>query len=432
MGFNLFLVKKMLGILIYRIFFLFGGLKGRVIPGVHIEENPNAQIFDIEVEWKVAWEFLRQQGVTLQDEDGVGEVKKISRKDLKAFLYNNPEIGDKYRVDSSMLNHSFLYFRRGGEKELAVKARGKSYLNSYGEPLKEGKLGSGRHSEVYPVRTQGGDTVAIKELELISESPLREFTEEVIRLNKAGRNAQFLFDYGKHRSLIAQEFISGVTLNKYLKENEMLLNPKIILALALEFLEQVQDLRRRGIFHPDLNCFNSIVDVNDSYSRGVKVSIIDFGLLTYPSCDILRLIKIIKSNLKVYGLAPIINGGHHYGLLHDLQLQRADALEEIKTAEVKGMTIEAQLDYWQTDDGDRRLVYIEVILNRVYLARLTEVLEKMYLRATEYSKAIAYTPDDIQELSAYSCNSENTIVIEVQCILREECEQSANHTPRLM
>lgn len=393
--------------------------------GVKIEENPTASIFDTDAEWSLVREFIQQNGGVEKTQETYG--LKISRKDLKNFLSTHTDVGIRLGIDQDGVNHSFLLF----QDKLGVKARWKSYLNADGKLCKEGILGKGMFSRVYPVCVQGVNTherttLAIKFLHEISEGLQEKHEEEVENLNILGRNASLLFDHKRQKSLIVQKFIKGITLKKFLDENEGQLSPKVKIAIALGLIEALEEMRVKGIFHDDLNACNTMVDFDPKYPRGVQVSVVDLGRVLFSFYYIRRLMKVIKDMLHLYNLAPVFHEGHQRGLLLDLEHQRDYAIDDNKAQVVEGKSLSEASEFWRTDEGKKIRLRIERVADKVYLERLTDVLENMYPLSTDAEGIIIYPPKVIEQLSSYSSHRENTISCEVQRRLTENQNQATD------
>ncbi|MEO8433715.1 MAG: protein kinase [Pyrinomonadaceae bacterium] len=144
-------------------------------------------------------------------------------------------------------------------------------------------LGSGGMGEVYLAHDNVlGRRVALKLLHAFftkDSERLRRFEQEaraasalnhpnIITIHEIGHDGQFHF--------IAQEFVEGVTLSKYLGSKGPALNE--VLEIAMQVASALAAAHAKGIVHRDVKPENIMVDEGRHLGRQNHVKVLDFGI----------------------------------------------------------------------------------------------------------------------------------------------------------
>lgn len=138
------------------------------------------------------------------------------------------------------------------------------------------------------------DYYPYEELEMLSK--LKPVCEYFLCLESFGKIK------GKNSYFISTEFIKGVTLSEYLKNNfDKTLNVKEIMN---EIIKSIKELHKLGIVHNDINSENIIITENN------KIRIIDFGEANenkkYMYNDFLQLQRIFNDYTDTSDLVKLI------------------------------------------------------------------------------------------------------------------------------
>ena len=137
------------------------------------------------------------------------------------------------------------------------------------------RLGQGGMGVVYRGRDPRiGRPVAIKLLRVTDEGQRVRFLQEAQSAgNLKHPNIVTIYDYGEHEEqpYIVMEFIEGVTLASYVRQNVPLALPKK-LALIEELSAALDYAHNKGVVHRDIKPANVMVD-----GEGV-LKILDFGI----------------------------------------------------------------------------------------------------------------------------------------------------------
>lgn len=144
-------------------------------------------------------------------------------------------------------------------------------------------LGAGNFGTTYLVE-KGNSQFALK---LIRENMLALGEDDARRIEREVRilksvNSDLVSKYvddgffqdgeEKYR-FIVMEYVNGINLDSYLKENQSL-SIDVVSKLALNILESVNDIHKSGIIHRDLKPSNIILTNSDTF----EVKILDFGI----------------------------------------------------------------------------------------------------------------------------------------------------------
>ena len=144
-------------------------------------------------------------------------------------------------------------------------------------------LGSGGMGEVYLAQDNIlGRSVALKLLHAFftkDSERLRRFEQEaraasalnhpnIVTIHEIGHDGPFHF--------IAQEFVEGVTLNKYLGSKGLALNE--VLEIAMQVASALAAAHAKGIVHRDIKPENIMVDEGSHLGRRNHVKVLDFGI----------------------------------------------------------------------------------------------------------------------------------------------------------
>lgn len=403
-----------------------------------ITNNTDARIHYTEEEWQLAWEFIKHNAPHETNIKTSSGGYKLTRKMLKKFLEENPDISNQYGITAEQIKHSFLLIN---EKTLAIKARGKVYTDSKGREYTEGILGGGLYGDVSPVKTRpityegiintGDTTMALKSMHSNYERNslhIEGLNEEVETLNKLGRDA-ILIAHNKHEGAqkfyIAQKLIQGTTLKDFWDRNKDTLNPEQKIAIVQKIIEAVQEYRSKGISHNDLNLFNIMIDVSSDHANKYGVTIIDFGHVDYGSYDITAMFRIMRE--MVYSLAPVIRGYNH-GLLQRLEFQYNEALNELRQALVLSMSREKLKDFRSSEEVTRVRLRLEEIIATVYLEEVAKALKKMSASMSINAEGkIVYDEQFIIKISGYYNDNNHSIRSEAQRRLTKATASAKPH-----
>lgn len=104
------------------------------------------------------------------------------------------------------------------------------------------------------------------------------------------------FHEGEH--FVVMEYVSGKTLDRYLKEKGGKLSPKEILSIALQILSALRLAHEVGVVHRDIKPHNIMVERADVVGKQVEVpggkgmpfvKLTDFGVALLPETDLLAM-----------------------------------------------------------------------------------------------------------------------------------------------
>jgi len=138
------------------------------------------------------------------------------------------------------------------------------------------KIGTGGMGEIYKVVDEEGRTFALKRLarELVSTEGLARFRREATAASALEhRNVVRFIDVVEDdgRPHLVMEYLSGRTLKKYLSGKRGL-EPRDVVAIALQVAEGLGAAHAKGIVHRDLKPENILITTDGT------VKLLDFGI----------------------------------------------------------------------------------------------------------------------------------------------------------
>lgn len=237
-----------------------------------IWQGKHVALFDEQREWNLALEYIKKHGI---------KKGKISRKNLKKLLSEDPVLATKLQITTEDINHSFFLLPTGlKEFDLVTLARSKPY-DYKGRSVHEGVKGSGtegrvnpgrlrtykqhENNEIKPLDDSSGIIVAVKAV--VTDAPTHPFKYDVEILPLLGaklvdtlsrenenKEKPWVYDQkGRYTHYMFSDYHEGEIIGKLKLSG---LTGVELLRIAIAMAKEINKLHKIGYVHKDLNLSN--------------------------------------------------------------------------------------------------------------------------------------------------------------------------------